>query len=518
MYQEIDCESKMDVREQLKESEVTEVSKKLKSFGLVIDEVKFGRRTIKDIDSIVATVEGWLQNENLNTFDRLMSFYVLGQAYNAKKCLTVDPSRAMFNNSLVLKEIFCYRKTLNIAEEIKERGLWVLYKTVLGCVYQANVHLGNVYDHLGRHQDAQYSYLLAAQMMPSDYMWKFNVGFSLGGMFGYYENRVKPFVVEQAKELLKPYLDRPETTSSAKQMWEKLSPLKTLPLSEDKEYEYADTDEDKYAQWVNDHFLRLNAYNDVHPYSLLSQDDSLYFESLFYKRERFEDSQRLMALLNEIKQEYVSARYMLYSYFVNSGTIHFSDSNVRIADVYDLCNYSYNIELAKAAFRALYSLLDKIAFALNDYLGLGVKGKDVSFSTFWYNERKKRILRQEILGHLTVISLAGLLFIRNDIYGGDESYLQADETKLLQKVRNAMEHRAIQIVDKGIFEDKGSVLFISRKEFEKVSMNLIRTVRQAIFCFVNAVSHISYNQAEEAKKHGVVMEQFFDEVKDEDKV
>lgn len=49
-------------------------------------------------------------------------------------------------------------------------------------------------------------------------------------------------------------------------------------------------------------------------------------------------------------------------------------------------------------------------------------------------------------------------------------------------------------------------------------MNLIRTVRQAIFCFVNAVSHISYNQAEEAKKHGVVMEQFFDEVKDEDKV
>ena len=508
----------MELREQVKEAEVTETSEKLRDFGLIVDEVKFGRRSIENLDSIVATVERWLPNENLNTFDRLMSFYVLGQAYNAKKCLTVNPSQAMFNNSLVLKEIFCYRKTLSIAEEIRERGIWVLYKTVLGCVYQANVHLGNVYDHLGRHLDAQYSYLLAAQMMPSDYMWKFNVGFSLGGMFGYYENRVKPFVVEHAKALLKPYLDRPETTSSAKQMWERISPLKTLPLSDDKEYEYTDTEEDRYAQWVNDHFLRLNAYNDVHPHSLLSQDDSLYFESLFYEKERFDESQKLMALLNEIKQEYVSARYMLYSYFVNSGTIHFSDSNVKIADVYDLCNYSYNIELAKAAFRALYSLLDKIAFALNDYLELGIKGKDVSFSTFWYSERKKRILRQEILDHSTVISLAGLLFIRNDIYGGDESYLQADETKLLQNVRNAMEHRAIQIVDQGIFEDKGSVLFISREEFEKVSMNLIRTVRQAIFCFVNAVSHISYDQAEEAKKHGFVMEQFFDEVKNEDKV
>lgn len=508
----------MELREQVKEAEVTKVSEKLRDFGLVVDEVKYGRSSIKDIDSIVATVEGWLQDENLNTLDRLMSYYVLGQAYNTKKCLTVNPSQAMFNNSLVLKEIFCYRKTLSIAEEIRERGIWVLYKTVLGCIYQAYVYLGNFYDHLGRHQDAQYSYLLAAQMMPSDYMWKFNVGFSLGGMFGYYENRVKPFVVEQAKALLKPYLDRPETTSSAKQMWERISPLKTLPLSDDREYEYTNTEEDRYAQWVNDHFLRLNAYNDVHPHSLLSQDDSLYFESLFYEKERFEESQRMMALLNEIKQEYVSARYMLYSYFVNSGTIHFSDSNVKIADVYDLCNYSYNIELAKAAFRALYSLLDKIAFALNEYLGLGIKGKDVSFSTFWYSERKTRVLRQEILVHSAVISLAGLLFIRNDIYGGDESYLQADETKLLQKVRNAMEHRAIQIVDQGIFEDKGSVLFISREEFEKVSMNLIRTVRQAIFCFVNTVSHISYDQAEEAKKHGIVMEQFFDGVEDEDKV
>lgn len=502
----------------LKESEVTQISEKLKSFGSLIDEVTYGRKDVKEIDSITETVERWLQNENLNTFDRLMSFYVLGQAYNAKKCLTVNPSQAMFNNSLVLKEIFCYRKTLNIAEEIRERGIWILYKTVLGCIYQAYVHLGNLYDHLGRHQDAQYSYLLAAQMMPSDYMWKFNVGFSLGGMFGYYENRVKPFVVEQAKALLKPYLDRPETTSSAKQMWERISPLKTWPLSDDREYEYTDTEEDRYAQWVNDHILRLNAYNDVHPHSLLSQDDSLYFESLFYEKERFDESQRLMALLNEIKQEYVSARYMLYSYFVNSGTIHFSDSNVKIADVYDQCNYSYNIELAKAAFRALYSLLDKIAFALNEYLGLGIKGKDVSFSTFWYSERKTRTLRQEILDYSMVISLAGLLFIRNDIYGGDESYLQADETKLLQKVRNAMEHRAIQIVDQGVFEDKGSVLFISREEFEKVSMSLIRTVRQAIFCFVNAVSHISYDQAEQAKKHGVVMEQFFDEVEDSEKV
>lgn len=131
----------MELREQVKEAEVTKVSERLRDFGLVVDEVKYGRSSIKDIDSIVATVEGWLQDENLNTLDRLMSYYVLGQAYNTKKCLTVNPSQAMFNNSLVLKEIFCYRKILSIAEEIRERGIWVLYKTVLGCIYLSGFHL-----------------------------------------------------------------------------------------------------------------------------------------------------------------------------------------------------------------------------------------------------------------------------------------------------------------------------------------------------------------------------------------
>ena len=225
-----------------------------------------------------------------------------------------------------------------------------------------------------------------------------------------------------------------------------------------------------------------------------------------------------MTMLNEIKQEYVTARYMLYSYFRESGKSHFSDKHVRIADVLQYANFSYNVELAKSAFRALYSLLDKIAFALNDYLELGMKGKDVDFKNFWYADRKTRNIRSEILNHSTIISLAGLLFIRNDVYGGNESYLQADETKNLQKVRNAMEHRVIQIVDDGILEDKNAMLIISRSDFEEVAMNLIGTVRQAIFCFVNTVKHIEYDKITEAKTKGVLMSQFVDDISDEEKV
>lgn len=181
-------------------------------------------------------------------------------------------------------------------------------------------------------------------------------------------------------------------------------------------------------------------------------------------------------------------------------------------------NYSYNVELVKSVFRALYSLLDKIAFALNDHLELGMRGKDVEFKSFWYSDRKTRSIRPEIQNYSTNISLAGLLFIRNDVYGGSESYLQADETKNLQIVRNAIEHRVIQIVDDGILEDKDAMLIISRGDFERVSMNLIETVRQAIFCFVNSVKHIEYDKITEARKKGVVMTQFVDDISDEEKL
>ena len=81
-----------------------------------------------------------------------------------------------------------------------------------------------------------------------------------------------------------------------------------------------------------------------------------------------------------------------------------------------------------------------------------------------------------------------------------------------------MEHRVIQIVDEGAMEDKNAMLIISRGDFERVAMNLISTVRQAIFCFVNAVKHIEYDKITEARKKGIVLSQFVDDISDEEKI
>ena len=106
----------MDVQEQLKESEVTKTSEELKGFGSSINEVRAGQKSVGEVDTIINSVETLLKGGQLNTYDRLMSYYVLGQACNTKKCFTQDPSQAMYNHPLVMKELFCYRMTLRIAK------------------------------------------------------------------------------------------------------------------------------------------------------------------------------------------------------------------------------------------------------------------------------------------------------------------------------------------------------------------------------------------------------------------
>ena len=42
------------------------------------------------------------------------------------------------------------------------------------------------------------------------------------------------------------------------------------------------------------------------------------------------------------------------------------------------------------AFRMAYSLLDKVAYFLNNYLALGIPERMVNFHTFWYIKQKRQ--------------------------------------------------------------------------------------------------------------------------------
>jgi hypothetical protein len=69
---------------------------------------------------------------------------------------------------------------------------------------------------------------------------------------------------------------------------------------------------------------------------------------------------------NVMKQEYVSARFMLYE-GSHSKDLHFSERGVLLYNTLDYPSHSLAVEQIKCAFRTAYSLFDKIAQFVNHY-------------------------------------------------------------------------------------------------------------------------------------------------------
>ena len=502
-----------------KESQINETLNVLLSFGAEIEEVKSGLKNISVLPGIIDYCRKKTADPKSDLTDLLFSYYILGQALSTKRCLTTSPAEVQFNSGDVWLEVLCYRKIFELFERVLERKIVSVIHTAVMFKYQAHVHLGNIYDHYGRFQDALCQYFLAAQLNAGDYMWEYNIGFALASTHGYYEKRVEGLIITRAKSILQKYLDKPETMQSCQEIYSRLEHIQVPPIDKDIEVSYPDSEKGAYNRWVNKHRLRLNAYNDINPYSKNAQDDSLFPQGVFSPKSDVEFGNRIFALYNGIKQEYVSARYMLYCYFENSGKRHFSDDNVILADNNDYANYSYNLEMAKSSFRSLYSILDKIAFIINEYLSIGLDYKQVAFSSIWYTDKSRVTLREEIISNKSVYSLAGLFFIRNDIYGGGNDFVQDFGASLLNPIRNAMEHRSIRIVDSGNMDDSGYILTISRASFEQAAFCLIRSVRQAIFCLTNMINHIEYDKKQKIGELGqLIVSQHTAVIDDKDKI
>lgn len=107
-----------------------------------------------------------------------------------------------------------------------------------------------------------------------------------------------------------------------------------------------------YRQWALDNRLFLNPLNDLGPQPRAASDN-LVLPSI---RESFEDRTDghkpppIIRFFNQIKQEYVSARYMLYEGLTDT-KLHFSDRRVQLFDTLDYPMHSLATEKVRAAYR-----------------------------------------------------------------------------------------------------------------------------------------------------------------------
>ena len=90
----------------------------------------------------------------------------------------------------------------------------------------------------------------------------------------------------------------------------------------------------------------------------------------------------------------------MYFHGTSTEGLHFSDKNAYLMNTFDYPDYGYAIEHVKSSFRISYSILDKIAFLLNEYLSLNIKETRVSFRSIWYTDtKKKKTWRVRMDGH-----------------------------------------------------------------------------------------------------------------------
>ena len=199
--------------------------------------------------------------------------------------------------------------------------------------------------------------------------------------------------------------------------------------------------EQDYRQWCLNNRMFLNPLNDALTDKVAASD----FQHLPSHTYNFEEEPRFPVYYNHMKQEYASARFRYYNAIQLNG-YHFSDHEVVLYDNGDAGQFGHHTEELKSAFRAAYSLFDKVGIFINDYFKVGLNPYDATFRRVWSQKVKggKNELR-DVFKDRKNWPLRGLFYLSKDIFDDEFSELAEPDAQELAKIRNYAEHRFITL-------------------------------------------------------------------------
>lgn len=230
-------------------------------------------------------------------------------------------------------------------------------------------------------------------------------------------------------------------------------------------------------------------------------------------------------LFNQIKQEYIYARYLCYQGQFFSDEPHYADKETCLVNLYDYPQYSIRIEHEKAAFRSLYSLFDKVAFFANIYWNLGIRERDITFHSIWKEEsghghNKYKHTAIDAANNVSLLSIKWIYKDFNDRFG-DSAHPELQKFNIL---RNALEHKYVKVHSgllysiKDPYVDKEGTYHISDDDLQKFTIELINMVRELIIDLSVAVHIEELKRKQENNTEKIIPELTLQEYDDEWKV
>lgn len=231
-----------------------------------------------------------------------------------------------------------------------------------------------------------------------------------------------------------------------------------------------------YKTWCLSQRLFLSPLNDVCKFSVSAQD-VLHLPSHKYA---IGETPRFPNYFNILKQEYVSARFMLYQ-AIHRLDSHYSDRAVLLLDGADATQFGYRTEQLKAAYRIAYSLFDKIAIFLNDYFSIGMNINQVSFRRIWGTTKNKKFTLHPQFENSKNWPLRGLYYVSKDFFDEDFSSTSLPEAKALAQLRNNAEHRFLSVQSYTTqTEGNESHSYIALSQLEEKTLKILSMAREAL--------------------------------------
>lgn len=198
---------------------------------------------------------------------------------------------------------------------------------------------------------------------------------------------------------------------------------------------------------------------------------------------------RYITFLNQIKQDYILARYFLIQSQYRSSIVDTIDQDVILYDPLDYSIHNSYIQLLKISLKLTVDTFDKIAQFLREYCNLPTDPKkETNFRNIWIQDKEENVLRPEFVQRQNKFLFA-LYDLSIDLRKG--GYFEDIYAR-----RNAITHRFL-VVHEMMTPDDNTIVTsrISNDDLVKVttkSMNLLRAAIMYLILFVDM---------EERKKH-----------------
>ncbi len=459
----------------------------LNIIGLLVDAA--GDTSREDGIDQAITLAKELLNRDLPPGHRSRIHYYLGNAYSHRRSLKKKRENGTWwwENSNLENEIYHFRMALNPngIEQIEDLEACKIY-----------TNLGNAFSEVGRVVEAIRCWNHALEIEPAFPQAKGQKGIGFHSFArAHYDKGQSATLLRAAYEELDEAVSSDDLHPQMKEYFESFQQriadlFKPSILDEEldfEEYSLGDTDEEReYRRWCLEQTLFLNPLNEIGANSIAAQD-ILHLGSV-----SSEDSNKIVSCIgfyNQMKQEYVSARYLLYEGLQSSDS-HFSDNEVHLENTLDYPVYSFNAEKVRISMRMAYSLFDKIASFIQHYFELShIPSHKLNFGNIWYKSQGRNKLAPTFDGRENW-ALRGLFWLSKDLEFFSEMYVETSldpGAKELKDTRNELEHGYLKIhetmldrIGDGSRLQDDLAMSVSRNDFEELSLKSLRKARSAL--------------------------------------